>query len=90
MAIELHRIVALKSVWVDAVMRSMLYNNHDIGNSQRVVGPEADGLYSILYVQLGASRARGTGGFDGSPFSLCFAQNLPPFFPLLLFRPFFV
>ena len=30
---ELHRLVALISVWVDNVMRSALYSNHDIHSS---------------------------------------------------------
>ena len=47
-----------------------------------MVGAEPDGLCSTLYVQLGASRK--TGSFDGSPFSLCFAENLPPLSYLLL------
>ena len=79
--IELHGGIALKSLWVDAVMRSLLYSEHDIGNSQRVLGTEADGLYSILCIQLGTSR--GTGSFDGSPFSLYFVWNLPPLSSLL-------
>ena len=47
MSKELHGVVALKSILVDAVMRSGLFSEHDIGNSRRVVGPESNGLHSI-------------------------------------------
>ena len=68
-------------LWVDDVMRSMLYTKHDIGNQPTVVGAEPNDLCLGWYVQLGASRA--TGSFDGSLFSLCFAENLPPLSCLL-------
>ena len=74
--------VVLRSIWVDDVIRSMLHTKHDTGNQPAVVGTEPKGLCSARYVQLGASR--GTGSFEGSPFSLGFVENLPPLSCLLL------